>query len=222
MFGRIARFAYDRRSHTPVSGLPFRSCRRKTPPDISSGARSVTPADCIEHPQAYNPHNHRSHGGSVQRGLSAANAAAARFSVCAAADKRYSFIRLNEGLGFVFSSTVYVRVNKNQFRVRNIESSAEATVMATVPFTTHRLLIGQFGAAEETLKKALTQVAKGGFLAPSPQVVIHPLELVDGGLSEIEDRALREVAIAAGASKVVVWLGRELNDAEVKEKLLGK
>jgi hypothetical protein len=48
------------------------------------------PNDGIALPQAYNPHNHRSHGGSVQRGLSAAIAAAAGFNVCAAADKRYS------------------------------------------------------------------------------------------------------------------------------------
>jgi rod shape-determining protein MreB len=122
----------------------------------------------------------------------------------------------------VFSSTAYIRINKNQFRVRNIESGTEASVIATVPFTTHRLLVGQFQAAKDALKKALTQVAKGGFLAPSPQVVIHPLELIDGGLSEIEDRVLREVAIGAGASKVVVWLGHELSDAEVKEKLRGK
>jgi hypothetical protein len=49
------------------------------------------PNDCIALPHAYNPHNHRQYGGSVQRGLSAAIAAAAGFNVCAAADKRYSF-----------------------------------------------------------------------------------------------------------------------------------
>jgi len=53
------------------------------------------PNDCIALPQAYNPHNHRSHGGSVQRGLSAAIAAAAGFNVCAAADKRYSLVVLS-------------------------------------------------------------------------------------------------------------------------------
>jgi hypothetical protein len=56
----------------------------------SSGTLSVMPNDGIALPQAYNPHNPRSHGGSVQRGLSAAIAAAAGFSVCGAADKRYS------------------------------------------------------------------------------------------------------------------------------------
>ena len=59
-------------------------------PSTSWGALSVTPNDCIALPQAYNPHNNRSYGGSVQRGLSAAIAAAAEFDVCEAADKRYS------------------------------------------------------------------------------------------------------------------------------------
>jgi rod shape-determining protein MreB and related proteins len=52
-----------------------------------------------------------------------------------------------------------------------------------------------------------------------PRIVIHPLEMVEGGLSEVEERIFREVAISAGASKVIVWVGKDLNDAEVKEKL---
>ena len=117
------------------------------------------------------------------------------------------------------SSTVYVRVRRNQFQVRDLESGMDATVVSPTPFTSARLLIGQFLAAETTLKGALKQIAKGRFLPVSPHVVIHPMEMVDGGLSEIEDRIFREVAMGAGASKVVVWVGRELNDAEVKDKL---
>jgi len=43
--------------------------------------------------------------------------------------------------------------------------------------------------------------------------------MTEGGLSEVEERVLRELAMCAGASKVVVWVGHELSDAEVKEKL---
>ena len=122
----------------------------------------------------------------------------------------------------MFSNTVYVRVGRNQFRVRHIESGADTTAVASTSFTTARLLIGQFGAAEETLKVALKQLSAGRLFASSPSVVMHPLEMVEGGLSEIEDRTLREVAIGAGAGKAVVWVGRELSDSEVKEKLSGK
>jgi rod shape-determining protein MreB and related proteins len=125
-------------------------------------------------------------------------------------------------LANLLSSTAYVRVRRNQFQVRDLESGMDATVVSQTPFTTGRLLIGQFLAAQTTLKGALKQLAKGRLLAVSPHVVIHPMEMVDGGLSEIEDRIFREVAIGAGASKVVVWVGHELNDAEVKEKLNAK
>ena len=122
----------------------------------------------------------------------------------------------------MFSNTLYVRVGKNQFRVKHIESGADTTVVASTPFTTTRLLIGQFVAAQEALKSALKQIATGRLFAPSPSVVMHPLEMVEGGLSEIEERTLQEVAIGAGAGKAVVWVGRELSDSDVKDKLRAK
>ena len=122
----------------------------------------------------------------------------------------------------MFSNTVYVRVHKNQFRVRHIESGADTTVMATTPFTTSRLLIGQFEAAQDSLKGALKHIVKGRLFVPSPRVLMHPLEMIGEGLSEIEKRAFQEVAIGAGAAQVVVWVGHELSDAEVKEKLGAK
>ena len=128
---------------------------------------------------------------------------------------------LNNLFSFSLARNVYVQVRRNQFKIRNFGSGFDATVVAQAPFTTTRLLIGQFVVAQNTLKEALKQEAKDHFLAVSPYIVIHPLEMVEGGLSEIEERIFREVAVGAGASKVVVWFGHELNDVEVKEKLSG-
>ena len=122
----------------------------------------------------------------------------------------------------LLANPIYVRVRKNQFRVRNLESAKEATFDAQPSFTTARLLIGQFQTAENVLKRAVKEMSKGGIFAVSPQVLIQPLDMIEGGLSEVEERALREVAIGAGASKVVVWVGHELSDAEVRDKLGGK
>jgi len=122
----------------------------------------------------------------------------------------------------LLANPLYIRVRRNQFRVRNLESAAEAEFDAQPPFTTARLLIGQFSAAEDLLKRAVKEMSKGGIFAVSPQVLIQPLEMSEGGLSEVEERVLREVAMGAGASKVVVWVGHELTDAEAREKLNGK
>ena len=117
---------------------------------------------------------------------------------------------------------LYVRVRKNQFWLRNLSSLREAAFDSQPPFTTARLLIGQFQTAQDLLKQAVKKMSKGGIFAISPQVLIQPLEMIEGGLCEVEERVLREVAMGAGASRVVVWIGPELSDAEVRQKLNGR
>ena len=41
------------------------------------------------------------------------------------------------------------------------------------------------------------------------------MDMFDGGLSKIEERAFMELAAGAGARKVMVWVGHELSDQEV-------
>jgi hypothetical protein len=88
-------------------------------------------------------------------------------------------------------------------------------VAAPTPFTTARLLVGQFREAASLLRKAVRELAGGRLFAASPVVVIHPTEMVDGGLSEVEERVLRELALGVGARSVVVHVGPALADAEV-------
>jgi actin-like ATPase involved in cell morphogenesis len=114
-------------------------------------------------------------------------------------------------------NTVYVKVTKNQFWARHIEQQKEAIEIALEPFTTKRLLVGEFTTAEEYLRAALKKVHEGKWFSSSPVVIIHPMEMIDGGLSQIEERALIELATGAGARKVVVWVGHELSDQEVIE-----
>jgi rod shape-determining protein MreB and related proteins len=122
-------------------------------------------------------------------------------------------------LSSFFEKTGYVTVKRNQFRIRHLESGTEATFDARPTFTSTRLLIGEFRTAEALLKQGLRQVLKSSFISVRPYVVIQPLEMVEGGLSEVEERIFKEVAIGAGASKAVVWVGPQLSDADVKAKL---
>ena len=98
---------------------------------------------------------------------------------------------------------MYVRVRRNQFQIRNLESGFEATAIAQAPFTTTRLLIGQFVVAQNTLKEALKQESKDRLFVVSPYIVIHPLEMVEGGLSEIEERIFREVAVVLAHQRLL-------------------
>lgn len=115
----------------------------------------------------------------------------------------------------MFSDYVYVKINKNQFIIRHIKSNYETTVVAHEPFTTNRLLVGNFTNAERLLTEAVKKLYKGKWFKPAPFIVIHPLSMADGGLSEVEERAIHELAASAGASKVRVWVGKELTDEEV-------
>jgi rod shape-determining protein MreB len=120
------------------------------------------------------------------------------------------------------AQTIYVRLFRNKLRLRSIEAGTEIEVSPSAPFTSQRLLIGDFLAAERTLKDGLRQVTGGGWFKPSPRILMHQLEMTEGGLSDVEQRILRELAIGAGAMKVEIWTGPNLTDQEVVEKLAAK
>ena len=121
----------------------------------------------------------------------------------------------------MFGTDIYVRIYRNRMRVKNLKSGEEADGLPEAPFSTARMLVGDFASADKTLKAAMAQVGGKSFLA-SPSVLMHPLELVEGGLSQIEERILQELAAGAGARKVRIWLGQELADAELSAKLDAK
>ena len=101
--------------------------------------------------------------------------------------------------------------------VRNITKGTTAEREAQPPFSHKRSVIGDFVAAQALLKALVKEVQQG--LVLNVQMLVHAVERVDGGLSQIEDRALQELGIGAGASRVVVWTGDPLTDAQVTEKL---
>jgi rod shape-determining protein MreB len=119
----------------------------------------------------------------------------------------------------MFSKTLYVQVRKNEFLVRNIDDARSFRKIADPHFSHPRTLLGNFTAAGMSLKSAVTEALGKGFFVMKPDIVIHPLEQIEGGLSQIEERAFQEIAIVAGASKTLVWVGKTLNDDEVLSKL---
>jgi len=117
------------------------------------------------------------------------------------------------------SKTVYVKVYENRFVVKLIgDNRAPVTLMSQRNFTTRRLLVGEYSVAEDLLSKGIKELFKGSLFASSPFIVIHPIEKTEDGLSQVEERLFRELAIGAGARDVVVWVGQELSDEQVQDK----
>lgn len=82
------------------------------------------------------------------------------------------------------------------------------------PFDHPRSCLRDFDIAEEVLRYFIHKVAGKGVLV-RPIIVIHPLGKIEGGLTQIEWNALRELAISAGAREVYVWTGPLLDHQEV-------
>jgi hypothetical protein len=115
----------------------------------------------------------------------------------------------------IFKLNLYVRVYRNRLSVKNVDDNREVSLNASEPFTTKRLLVGEFMKAETLLKQAIKKVVKDKWLRPSPIIVIQPMEMTEEGLSSVEDRLFSELAFGAGGRKVVVWVGKELTNDEV-------
>ncbi len=117
----------------------------------------------------------------------------------------------------MFENTIYIRLYRNKATIRHIENKRQIVVIPNKSFTTKRLLIGNFSNAETAIKDGINTLYKTKWFYPSPKILIQQMEMNDGGLSEVEERILKEISIAVGARNCVVWDGSELTDNEVLE-----
>ncbi len=122
-------------------------------------------------------------------------------------------------LGGSVSRTLYVRISKNCMRVRHIESGREISLDAAQPFTNSRLLVAGFSAAQRLLKRGIGEAA--GRFGLAPVIVIHPSEMMDGGLSESDERLLLDLGYGTGAQYVAV-VTDALSDAAVRQVVSGR
>lgn len=120
--------------------------------------------------------------------------------------------------GLFQTTTLDVRIRKDQFDILNLTTDQRTIARSLQGFSTERLLIGNVTEAEATLVKAVKELQKPG-LFPSPPgfVLLHPLEIISGGIREVEDRVLRDLA-ASCSRRCDVWVGDELSDEEVLER----
>jgi hypothetical protein len=102
-----------------------------------------------------------------------------------------------------------------------MQSGRELHLKADPEFSSPRLLVADFVAAQELLQSAINQLLPRQFMRFywPPQLLIQPLERLEGGLSGVEERILLELGLGCGARKVRLHLGAELDNAGVLAKL---
>lgn len=96
--------------------------------------------------------------------------------------------------------------------------SSKLNVEIVNPFAHPRTLVSDFGMAEQMLKLAIHRILKASMFSASPMMVLHLMGDPDGGYTQVEIRAFREMGRGTGASQVVLWQGRNLTDQEILAK----
>ncbi|MEL4886366.1 hypothetical protein N6P31_04605 [Pectobacterium betavasculorum] len=93
-------------------------------------------------------------------------------------------------------ASLYIRIYRDTLTVRNVDSKKEMTEQPEVPFTTTRLLLGQMIPAMKLLDRLVRKVAAKRLvdLFYSHNVIIHPMEMNEGGHSQVEFASYIELA----------------------------
>lgn len=81
------------------------------------------------------------------------------------------------------------------------------------------MLVGSFTNAERLITKLVKEVNTNRIPLFGINTVIQPLEMVEGGLSEVEERIFLELAATSGAKRAWLHIGPALSDADVLKKI---
>ena len=103
------------------------------------------------------------------------------------------------------SLRIYIKIRRNNIEVTNLETGASSSKSAVNSFSSIRNVVSNFNNAGETVNATLDDLGIGQTFFSRPlTVLIQQLEGTEGGLSDIEKRALRDLAEMAGGRKVVI------------------
>nr|WP_240820253.1 YjaA family stress response protein [Pectobacterium carotovorum] len=93
-------------------------------------------------------------------------------------------------------ASLYIRIYRNTLTVRNVDTKQEVTEQSETPFTTTRLLLGQMIPAMKLLDRLARKVAPKRLidLFSSHKVIIHVMEMNEGGHSQVEFASYIELA----------------------------
>ncbi|MEQ9891014.1 YjaA family stress response protein [Pectobacterium aroidearum] len=93
-------------------------------------------------------------------------------------------------------ASLYIRIYRDTLTVRNVDTQREVTEKSETPFTTTRLLLGQMIPAMKLLDRLMRKVAAKRLidLFSSHNVIIHAMEMNEGGHSQVEFASYIELA----------------------------
>ena len=101
-------------------------------------------------------------------------------------------------------TVLYAQIYQNRMVVRNLDTRQQ--VSGNHIFSNQRIIIADFFEAEGLLAHLIGQVAPRSFWHALPgmgklQILSHALEMNEGGLSPVEERALLEMTFGASRGR---------------------
>jgi rod shape-determining protein MreB len=93
--------------------------------------------------------------------------------------------------------------------------AGKPSVEVTNPFAHPRSLVSDFTLGEQVLKAAIKQVLKGRLMLVRPLILLNLSDEPDGGYTQVELRALREMAVSASGGGRFATCRKDLTDQEI-------
>ena len=120
--------------------------------------------------------------------------------------------------GLTLSEPGTMAINRSDTKVLAVGREAEALrakpeVLIARPFVHPRTPLSDFTVAEKLLLAFLLKLSLPPW--PAPRLVMHVLPTPQGGLTQIEIRALLELGANAGRGRCIAWSGPELDDRQL-------
>ena len=113
-----------------------------------------------------------------------------------------------------FVHILYIQIWEHRIRITRFPDGEvfERTPPTDInPFSHPRTLLSDFTHAEAFIHQCILETGGNRLAKTSPIVVMHPMEKLDGGLTQIERRAFLELGYGAGAREVHVHTGPALH-----------
>ncbi|HWJ30124.1 MAG TPA: hypothetical protein VNS32_26545 [Flavisolibacter sp.] len=99
------------------------------------------------------------------------------------------------------SDKVYIQIFRNKITVVDLKTGNQVIRNAAEAFSSVRQVLNNFNTADQTIRSALKDLGMKKRFS-GLKIVIQQMEGAEGGLSDIEKRAMRDLAETAGANKV--------------------
>jgi hypothetical protein len=106
----------------------------------------------------------------------------------------------------IFKRTpVYIKLFRNKVEIVNLKTGETISRESTEPFSTQRSITADVNKADALIRNVLKDLLpKKNIFPRQTKILIQQVENVEGGLSEIEKRALRDLGEMAGGTPVIL------------------